>query len=519
MEAPDPCTLLANAPDLGSRENHTDSESALQTAASAPEIGWAEHMNYFSRKALPKLDLQLCAAVRSAHAPITAYFASLAAAHYENRGQVEQAICEWRVAELLNDENTDSLACQALLKSSNASDGDRLHAQQAWARRHALGRGSAEAARFDAYDGQRRITIGYVCAWWDSATIKGQAIPFISLHDRSKFRVIGYAFEPCTNVITRHFDEFIVVGRLTHREFEVQVRKDKVDVLVEFTGFSPHHRFAAMGARCAPVQISYLNHTGTSGVPNVDYVIADEVAAPPNLAPHYTEEILRLPGTFFNFNYDWDDFPDAAPPPSLTAGHVTFGCFGSQSKINDAQIYMWAKLLQAIPDARLFLRNRGLNAAENRSFMARRFAQWGIDASRLRVEPGGDRYSILQSYADVDISLDTWPYNGGNTIAESLWQGVPVLTLLGDSFNSRYGASLLRASGLADLVADDLDGLIALARSLSSDRERLSHLRQELRQMMRQHGFSDSERFCRAWEAALRSAVLRAVGESQNPVD
>jgi predicted O-linked N-acetylglucosamine transferase (SPINDLY family) len=469
-------------------------------------------MTLFPGKGLPKIDMQLCSTVRSAHATITAYYASVAAAFYENRGQVEQAINEWRVAELLNDENTDSLACQALLKSSNATDHDKLQAQGQWAKRHALSPETMASASFEPYNGRRRITIGYVCAWWDSTTIRGQAIPFISLHDKSKFRVIGYSRGPCDRSDMRHFDEFKVVGRLSHREFASLVRNDKVDILVEFTGFSPNHRFAAMGARCAPVQVSYLNHAGTSGVPNVDYVIADEVAAPSWLEPRYSEEILRLPGTFFNFNYDWDTFPSAGPPPCLRTGHVTFGCFGSQSKINDAQVYMWAKLLQAVPHARLFLRNRGLDPAENRDFMARRFAQWGIDKSRLRIEPGGDRYSILRSYADVDISLDTWPYNGGNTIAESLWQGVPVLTMLGDGFNSRYGASLLRASGCADLVADDIDGLIAVARSLSRDVTRLEQLRRELRQMMRQHGFADSERFCRSWEEALRAALMRAAG-------
>ena len=464
---------------------------------------------------LRRLDSGFCDLVRRYYAPFTAYYADVAANYYERRGQIEQAISEWEVAERLNDEAVDSKACQALLKSVNATDEKRLKAQLKWAQKHAVRPDDHDSVDFEPYRTDKRITLGYICAWWDSATIRGQAIPFISRHDRSRFRIIGYSLNRCGRAITEHFDDFRVIRRLSHEDFVKLVRADKVNALVEFTGFSPHHRYAAMGARCAPVQISYLNHAGTSGVSNIDYVIADEVAAPPDLDRFYTETILRLPGTFFNFNYDWDEFPDAGPPPCLRTGVTTFGCFGSQSKINDAQIYMWAKLLLSTEQTRLFLRNQTLHDAADRSFLVRRFAQWGVDPARLRLEPGGDRYSILKDYAKVDISLDTWPYNGGNTIAESLWQGVPVLTLLGNTFPSRYGASLLKGSGCGDLIASDIDELIAIAARLSADRPRLIRLRQELRQMMKDFGFADSERFCRTWETALaglvrdRSALVR----------
>jgi predicted O-linked N-acetylglucosamine transferase (SPINDLY family) len=456
------------------------------------------------------LDIESCRSLRRFFEPLTAFHADAAAHWYENRGQVEQALAEWSVSARFKHEGIDSRICQALLKSVNATDEERLRAQLEWADRHAISLHDANAVRFRPYDGERRITIGYVCAWWDSSTIRGQAIPFISRHDRRKFRLIGYSLDKCGASITQYFDDFKVIKPLSHEQFARLVRADEVDILVELTGFSPFHRHAAMGARCAPVQISYLNHAGTTGVSNVDYVVADEISCPPELEEFYSEEILRLPGTFFNFNYDWDAFPDAGPPPCLERGTVTFGCFGSQSKINDAQIYMWARLLLALPGTRLLLRNRGLEAPEHRSFMARRFRQWGVEDGRVMLKPGGERYSILQDYSQIDISLDTWPYNGGNTIAESLWQGVPVITLKGGSFPSAYGASLLEASGCADLVAQDLDDQIRIARALAADKPRLGKLRRELRGMMKAHGFADSERFCRTWEQALAAALKRA---------
>src|SRR6266480_554763 len=233
-----------------------------------------------------KLNHEFCTDVRRFYAPLTAHYASILARLYEDRGQVEQAVNEWEVAKVLKDEAIDSRACQALLKSVNANDEIRLQAQLHWASEHAITLDDDASVKFKAYDGKRKLTIGYVCAWWDSSTIRGQAIPFISRHDRSQFRIIGYSLNPCGRSITEHFDEFAVIANLSHENFAKRVRSDSVDALVEFTGFSPNHRHAAMGARCAPVQISYLNHAGTSGVANVDYVMADQTAAPPEIDAH-----------------------------------------------------------------------------------------------------------------------------------------------------------------------------------------------------------------------------------------
>jgi protein O-GlcNAc transferase len=135
--------------------------------------------------------------------------------------------------------------------------------------------------------------------------------------------------------------------------------------------------------------------------------------------------------------------------------------------------------------------------------MMDRFRRFGIGADRLRIEGGTDRQSLLKCYADVDVTLDTWPYCGGNTIGESFWQGVPVVTLYGSRFSSRYGSSLVTAAGCADLVATSPSEYIEKAAMLASDRERLRKLRENLRQMYKQYGLGDSGRFARALEDAF----------------
>lgn len=264
-----------------------------------------------------------------------------------------------------------------------------------------------------------------------------------------------------------------------------------------------------MSARCAPVQISYLNHSGTSAVPNVDYILTDEISVLPGEDRFFTERVWRLPGCFLCYNYDMVESPPIADVAVKKNGHVTFGCFGSGGKINDQLIAIWAQVLKRVPNSRLYLRNYQLSTENNRQFMIDRFRRHGITTDRLKVTNGANRETILRSYDEVDISLDTWPYCGGNTVAESLWQGVPVVTLWGNRFSSRYGASILTAAGCADLVAKTPEEYVRLSVNLSRQPEKLTYYRKELRRMAKEFGLSDAEKSARTLERAYIEMMKR----------
>jgi FkbM family methyltransferase len=296
---------------------------------------------------------------------------------------------------------------------------------------------------------------------------------------------------------------------LSNDDFVRRVRADGVHILVEINGHSPGHRFAAMASRCAPIQVSYLNYTSTCGVDEVDYILGDEISVPAGTDIYFTEKVYRIPGCFFCFTYDGAVLPPVAPPPSLATGAVTFGCFGSGGKINPPLLDLWADILRRTPHSRLFVRNNELTPDDNRQAMVRAFEQRGIPCERLLVLPGTNRQGVLESYAQVDISLDTFPYCGGNTIAESLWQGVPVVTLKGDRMSAAYGASLLTASGLSELVAETPADYIEIAVALASDGERLAAYRANLRTMVHAHGFSDADKFTARLETAYLDMMAR----------
>jgi predicted O-linked N-acetylglucosamine transferase (SPINDLY family) len=441
--------------------------------------------------------------------PVPALVYQRAAACYESRGQIDAAVRTWGLLGQRSDRHVDSLACQALLKSPSVTNQELLEAQLRWASRHALpGKpGPARAPSVVRTGVSRPIHVGYHCSSWQADYMRYQVLPFVRLHDRDAFRVFGFSSTSEQTSATACFDGFDCVGSQSDADFRRTVRGREIDVLVELTGFSPFHRFSALAERCAPVQVSYINHTGTSGVLNVDYVLADSIAAPPHLDRYYTETIYRLPGSFFCFDYRGARAPEVADPPLLRNGYPTFGCFGSASKINERIVELWAQVLQAVPEARLLVRNAGLSSPANRAFLLQQLQFFGAPPSRVRLLGGTDRDTILGNYSEVDISLDTWPHCGGNTIAESVWQGVPVVTLLGERFSMCYGASILHACGLGSLVADTPESYVAIAGRLAADPERLSSYRKDLRRMVVAHGFSDSQRFVRGLEDAYREML------------
>ncbi len=438
---------------------------------------------------------------------------ALAAERFEARGQVDLALAMWDRARPPDNPTIDSVACQAMLKSPTATD-ETLAARQAdWVLRY-LGKRPFVALPWKSGNG-RKIRIGYHCAFMDRDTMRNMMREVIAAHDRTKFEVFGYAPEEVPPDILHVFDVWRHTPSpgLADRDFVDLVRADEIDVFVELTGFSPGHRFGAMSLRCAPVQVSFLNHTGTSQVPNVDYVISDEICIPRGspAEKYYSEEIYRLPGSFFCFDYSKLDEPSVTESPHLKNGYVTFGCFGTGAKIGRELVEIWSRLLHRVPDSVLHIQNPQLSQASDRCFMSDRFDACGIAPGRLVLEGGVERPLLLRSYARVDISLDTWPYCGGNTIAESLWHGVPVVTYRGDRFASTYGASLVSAAGCADLVGHTSNEYVEIAAKLAANSERLVYLRQNLRRMSLDFGLGDSKLFARRLEEAFVTMLNKHV--------
>jgi predicted O-linked N-acetylglucosamine transferase (SPINDLY family) len=245
-------------------------------------------------------------------------------------------------------------------------------------------------------------------------------------------------------------------------------------------------------------------------------VIGDRWSPPPSTETFFTEQAARLEGCFFCFDYGDDPrLPPVAPAPFARHGYPTFGCFGATTKINPTLIGWWCEILARVPDARLFVRNFEMSPADNRRALERQFTDRGIAPARLRLVGKGTRHEVVRSYADVDVALDTWPYCGGNTTAEALWQGVPVVTLQGDRFSSSYGASLLHGAGCPELIAKTPAEYVERAIALARDGDRLVRYRESLRPRVIEHGLGNAAIFTPQFEEML-FAMRAGAGRSED---
>jgi predicted O-linked N-acetylglucosamine transferase (SPINDLY family) len=251
------------------------------------------------------------------------------------------------------------------------------------------------------------------------------------------------------------------------------------------------------------VQVSWLGYFATTGVAAIDYLIADPWTLPESEEANFTEEIWRLPETRLCFTPP-DVSVDTGPLPALGEGHLTFGCFNNLAKMNDAVVQLWARVLDAVPASRLFLMAPQLEKLSARENVIDRFGAHGIGAERLILQGAVPRAEYLATYQRVDIALDPFPYTGGTTTVEALWMGVPVLTLAGRSFLSRQGVGLLVNAGLPEWIAVDADDYVARAVSHSSHLQRLSSLRNGLRQQVLDSPIFDAVDFANHFEVALR---------------
>ena len=196
--------------------------------------------------------------------------------------------------------------------------------------------------------------------------------------------------------------------------------------------------------------------------------------------------------------------PEVSPPPCLRRKHLTFGCLAPQYKITSEVIAAWSRILLESSGSRMLLKNVILGKPAGREYVLGQFDAHGIDARRLDLEGPAEHFAFLERYSEVDIALDTFPYNGGTTTTEAIWQGVPVLTFLGDRWASRTSATILREGQLADFVADNVDGLVTKAIMMANDRDtpdRLASLRSTMRDRLRSSAACDTTTFAANMEA------------------
>jgi predicted O-linked N-acetylglucosamine transferase (SPINDLY family) len=435
------------------------------------------------------------------------------------QGKSDQAMAAYRTA--LGLEPGLVLAHDSLLFSMNYApnvDGAGIyHESRRWDEIHAAPLAARAQPHVNDPDPGRRLRVGYISPDFREHSVVHFLEPLLANHDHEAVEIFCYAEVANPDHETERFqglaDHWCSTVGLTNNDLAQRIREDGVDILVDLAGHTVNNRLLALAEKPAPVQASWLGYGATTGMSAIDYRITDAITDPEGAEAHYSETLLRLPDAFFCYAPP-ADAPEVAPPPVLAQGHITFGSFNNLAKLTPQGVEVWASILRAVPDSRLLIKRMHRVDKATLGRYLELFAEHGIRAERLELVPWiPGRAGHLGTYGRVDIALDPFPYNGGTTSLEALWMGVPFVTLRGNRFISRMGASILTQLGLPELIAESEADYVAKAVALASDRKRLTELRSELRPTMAASPLCDAPTFARNMEAAFRNIWTKRCGE------
>ena len=356
---------------------------------------------------------------------------------------------------------------------------------------------------------QGRLRIGFVSHDFRRHSVAYFIEGLLEARDRARHEVFAYKSnaggDEVTERLRRLCDHWVEVGALSDAQLARRCRADGIDVLVDLSGLTSGTRLGAFVRRAAPCQVTYLGYPTTTGTDCFDFRFTDDTIDEQGSDAFSSEPLLRLPGGMFC--YRPGDAPAVGPLPALGRGHVTFGSFNNFSKVGEPTLRLWRDVLLAVPGSHLRLKSQAFMQAVNREFVAGHFEAQGIARDRIEFQSFiQDVQAHLGGYDEVDIALDTTPFNGATTTCEALFMGVPVVTLTGATHPARMGASILGAAGLSHLVATDARGYVNIAAALAADLPQLARTRAGLRAALQASRLMDKAGFARDFEHALDAA-------------
>lgn len=356
-----------------------------------------------------------------------------------------------------------------------------------------------------------KLRIGYVSPDFREHSVSFFFESIIKNHDKSKFEIYCYANvakpDAVTKRLKKYADQWRDISVMPDDEVAQKIYNDKIDVLVDLAGHTGWTRLKAFTYKPAPVQATYLGGATTTGLRAMDYWITDDIIHPENTPEPSSEEKYRLPRCFYSYT-PLDNTPDVLP--QSRAKQPTFGSFNDFRKLTERTIEMWSAVLNSIPEAVMLLKHRSLQEAEKQAWVLQQFKQNNVDTSRIHFA-GHTKNHIehFDQYNNIHVALDPFPFTGATTTIDTLWMGVPTVTLAGNNMASRYSASFLHAVGLDDLITNSLEDYVAVAKKLITDKVRLTQLRKTLRETMKNSELCDGAGLTKALETFYQDAYSK----------
>lgn len=437
---------------------------------------------------------------------------NLGNALYE-RGQLKQAEVSYRQAlehhPTYNDAHSNLLFC--LLHNATVDTEARVSEHHKFGERYEASHRNNWPSHANSREPERALQIGFVSNDLMNHAVASFIEPvLVHLAGYRQLTLHAYANhiidDPVSLRLRGYFAHWHLIAPLSDDALVEKIRADGIDILIDLSGHTARNRLPTFARKPAPVQVSWMGYPGTTGLSAMDYYLADRFFLPPGqFDGEFTEKIVRLPASapFLPF--------ESAPPvntlPALQNGFVTFGSFNRMNKLNRSSIALWSQLLRALPQSRMLL--AGMPQDGKYDTLIEWFAQEGIERQRLDFHPRSNMNTYLALHHQVDICLDTFPYNGATTSLHALWMGVPTLTLVGDTMPGRAGATILSHVGLEECIAKDVAEFVQKGIALVSDLTALSQLRAGLRERFTQSAPGRPEIIAAGLERALRTMWRR----------
>jgi protein O-GlcNAc transferase len=367
-------------------------------------------------------------------------------------------------------------------------------------------------------DPDRPLRVGFVSGDLCNHALVRFFEPYLQAVDKRHFQVHAYMTHPGEDEVSDRlrplFDTWHNIFGLDDDEAADRIERDRIDILVDLSGHSAGNRLFVFARKPAPIQVSWIGHPATTGLAAIDYRFSDPITDPPGLTEAlHSERLWRLPKVWVTYEGPGNLPPVRDRAPFEDAGYVTFGCFNRLTKISDEALQTWARILSAVPDARLYMVVGDIENPDVRRTVDNRLTTAGMPLDRVIYQPRVNS-GYYELYNRVDVALDPYPYNGGTTSFDTLSMGVPIVALRGRHAVARHGVLVLTAIGLPDLIADDADSYVAIAQDLCRDLDRLRSIRHGLRERMRSSPLMDHSGLARDVGDAFRGMWRTWLSES-----
>ena len=351
---------------------------------------------------------------------------------------------------------------------------------------------------------QRRLRVGYVSPDFRKHPVRHFLEPLLAHHDKQAVEVFAYAElareDPVSARYRSMVDHWIPTRGLSDEALAGRIRADEIDILVELAGHTAHNRLGVFARRPAPVSLSWLGYGYSTGLTAIDYLLTDAASAPEGSEGLFSEKPWRLETPGYAYR-PAEGMGQVSSLPATERGYLTFGTLTRAVRINHRTIRVWSEILKRVEGARLVIDSKDFREGYAQNILAEKFAAHGIARERLEIGYHSPPWDVLRG---LDIGLDCFPHNSGTTLFETLYLGVPFVTLAGRPSVGRLGSSILEGAGHPEWIANTEDEYVEKAVALAGDLPKLAALRAGLRQEMEARPLMDEAGFARKVEEAYR---------------